>query len=701
MQNGQYTLTLNVYTSSAQPLAIAALRSTHGTHYIRVMHLASGSVFWDEPGCAFGFIKKNDSHDGRDIIAVSQCDEHERRSNFALHNATTGAHVQLDGTDIAERIQWVQQGYASATVISNANGVWKEFASIAGVKGANGTVPVDVISKAQGELVVKPKVGRGSVWSRHEGVAHSIAAAFYSSSYDTRDAQGILVTLTEFGTLFGFDLEAPGNVLWHTDVKFDGSTVRAENCTLLTGHVSNAVVVCVPNDHTDVQTTSLYVVDAATGTTVLEQTLNGFVAAHGSVLRECCSPEHACVHLVDSNGNVRRMTSCDESYIEAGEWTRNSPTYMSAREGAGHVEGLRDGRVAWRLQLPQGMVVAKLALEPQPHAITLPLRKAAVRVTGDRRLFYKAIDPALSMILAEDEATTKLAAILIDGESGSVIAARNHVNASRPFSAVRSDNWFVYTFWNTYLLQQELRTIDMYEPQKESHFLQDTAKNFIAQVLRPTFGTLNIDMPILLETSHNDGVCPAQESSGDDTRQCAANPERKQIRSPPRVEIVSQSYVLSHRVEALDVSETEGSITERSLVFALSSGQVASLSRLAVDARRPMQQSAVDPTEALAMYSPYISFQPSETSALYVTRDQYLTNLVGLAVAPVPRQESSCHVAAFGTDLFYSKFAPAGSFDTLPSDFRFSVVIGTVLLLLLSVYYGERLREEKELTAAW
>ncbi len=149
------------------------------------------------------------------------------------------------------------------------------------------------------------------------------------------------------------------------------------------------------------------------------------------------------------------------------------------------------------------------------------------------------------------------------------------------------------------------------------------------------------------------------------------------------------------------MSETEGGVTERSILFTLSTGQIVSLSRLVVDARRPLDASDVGSEEGLSQYYPYISLLATQGAGQYISGEEYLTGIEGVAVAPVPKQESSSHIAAFGTDLLYTKYAPAGNFDTLPYDFRFSIVIASVLAICLAAYYSEHALEAKELQAAW
>lgn len=661
---------------------------------IRAFDLTNGTLLWTAPACHLGSLNfSDDDLSMSPLVAARSCDN----VSILLHSKT-GADITaafFKSIDFEQEVEWssADEGVGQLTRVAELS--WGNFGPAARRNGKD----VQLISRPNAELAVRAVGGWEDLVTRHEGAAHTVAGTFISSQRKLGGAPDILVTLSEYGTLFGFDVRG-GVQRWVHEVDLNDDSLNKRNCSLVAGHVYHVSVVCVNELADGSFHTAVAVVDAATGGGLMGVHVHPFRAAHAFVHARCCSPHDTCVHLVDASGSERVVSTCDDAYVATRTGAPDSPVYVSARTGGESVTGLRGGRVAWRFQIPSGSRVERIALARRAHPAARRARRRPVRVTADRNLLYKFTDPSALLVLAapKDSDDESLLAVVLDAVSGVVLKAVSHVNATAPFSAVRGDNWFVYSYWNSYLLQQELHVIDMYEPSTNSSFIMEKARAFIADIVAPAFHIAGIELPIALRDLKlsDEGVCTGMDAK---SSQCPAGGDRLQ-QIPPNPVLLHMSFVLSHQVLELDVSDTEGGVTERSVLFALASGQVVSLSRLGLDARRPMS-GGMDPTESLAQYYPYISFLASHSAGEFVTRDQYLSGVVGLAVAPAPKQESLCHVAAFGVDIFYNKIAPAGRFDSLPDDFRFGAVIASIAILCIAALYSELVLETKELSEAW
>ncbi len=521
---------------SEPPVALAILHvkysSDDRTKVVRALNLRNGSVLWNVPGCSIGSFSAEKDFANPRIIPIRSCRAGE---NITLHQLADGEDVTVlmsssedliksPGesapelpSDVQSSIVWYDESSGSGKSSPSGDLVWSDM-GVREIKKENKII--ELVSQPNGKFSLRAAGAIFDMTSRHEGMAHAVAANFYSSTTQKSATPDILVTLSGFGTLFGFDLKQKGALLWEHEIELYDRTLKKDNCKLIPGHANHIVVVCthareLPSGHTTVT-----IVDGTSGGGLLGTYLHEFHAAHGFVHTECCSANDICVQLIGDNGVDKLVSTCDDEYTNKMTWSLLNPVYFSVSKSRTLVQGLHDGRISWRFQLPPEMKIAQLAYERQAHPSARSIRKAAVRVTGDRKLLHKFADPGTLLILTEPEnnALDQLTAVIIDGTSGSVIKAVEHINASKPYSAVRSDNWVAYSFWNTYLLQQELHVIDMYERNMGTSFIQEGTKARIREFVTPLFSMLGLrSLPSLLmvgETCSGSGARKVKRNAG-------------------------------------------------------------------------------------------------------------------------------------------------------------------------------------------
>lgn len=698
---------LCVLKTLESPVVLALVRTEHstlnGVFTVRALDLTNGTILWTATACGFGSTKGDmEGHSASSlsqVVAVRSCND---GSMFQLIDANSGAdvtHAFSQSIDLENDVFWHSWKESTGETTPFGALVWSGFGKDTQKDGKD----VQLLSKPNGQLALRAEGAWEDHLTRDEGWAHSVTGTFVSSDHRYGGVPDILVTFSEYGTLFGFDINNEGRQLWVHDVDLNDSSLSKRNCTLVKGHAYHISVVCINELEDGSGHTAVAVVDGVTGGGLMSVHVHPFLAVHAFVHSQCCSATDTCVHLIDRNGDERLVSTCDDSYVAKRNWTDVNPMYLSVPKDGDRVEGIRAGRVMWRFQLPPDMNVVQLALARRSHPSSRSAMKSPVRVTHDRHLLHKFTDSStvLVIISPRDARVHELKALVIDGISGAVLKAIKHVNATAPISSVRSDNWMIYSFWNSFMLQQELHVIDMYNPRTNTSFVMEKVRLLISDIVSPALRLAGINLPSLLriKTELVEGKGYQDGNEEVNTEQCETRLSRF-IQHPPEPDLLHLSFLLSHQVLHMDVSDTEGAIAERSVLLGLASGQVVSLSRLSLDARRSIG-GGMNTAESLMPYYPYISFLPSQGEGEFITRDHYLSGVAGIAVAPEPNQESQCHVAVFGVDMFYNKITPAGRFDMLPEEFRFDVVVASLLFLGIAALYSERALESKELCDAW
>ena len=646
-------------------VVLTIVKSDEKLRFARIYSLESGKILWDTLACgSVGSVNVKEDKNIVGYLAIRECVDNNKNRFFDIQ---TGEDVtDMIGGFEKEEVDWFAEDQGAGTIIKGGNLKWSSFKNELAKS-------VDLFSYWDAKF----SVGNEGTVLRHEGIAHVVDSVFVATGNEV-NAVDTVVLLSEFGSVFGYDLM--GNQLWVVEIE---DKMKGDKCSFVGRHARySAVVFCVNEKNRD---TRVNVISAESGASKLVKKLHRYEAVHAYAHERCCSNNDSCIMLVNNAGERQLVSTCEKEYIKISGMEFDDTLFISARRGGQSVNGFTNEKnPTWRFQLPEGMEIENVAVKQEAHSVARRRRLSRVRVTEDRKLLWKHIDGTVMLVLAkhEEKVDGGAMAVVIDGNSGAVMKAMNHVNASAPFTAVAHDNWFVYSFWNTYLLQQELHVIDMYEAKDETSFIVRKAIDFARRHF-PSF----LDVVPGIEDVHDtEGTCDASGT-------CDA----RRRKAPG---MVHSAFLISHQVKILQHSETEAGITESSVVLGLTNGQVVSLSRLAVDARRP-REGGYASAESLVPYYPYISFLPSESAAQFVTSDVYVTGLKGVRVAPVWRRESSCHVFVYGVDLYYRLLQPAGSFDMLPHDFRFLTVAVSIAAILFSAFYSRNAVESKILHDAW
>lgn len=340
--------------------------------------------------------------------------------------------------------------------------------------------------------------------------------------------------------------------------------------------------------------------------------------------------------------------------------TSRAPKQTVVTRGAqGELKGVvfvQDGTtshesISWTFSPPQSQRIVSVATRPSHDAVA-----SIGRVLGDRTVKYKYLNPNTLVLAAVDDAARTLTVYLLDTVSGQLLHSSQYagVDSTKPIECAMAENWFVCTFFGQYSLRDsptqslkgyQIVVSDLYESDEPNSRgpLGDNTPNFSA--LDP------VDVPTA------DGV---------------ALPS-----------VVSQAYVLSAPISALQVTQTRQGITSRQLLAYLpESHGIVGIPRALLEPRRPVGR---DPTpaeaeEGLMRYHPAIEIDPK----LVVTHERDVLGVEEILAAPAV-VESTSLVFAYGVDVFGTRVAPSFLFDILGKGFNKVALVGTVLALFVGV----------------
>jgi ER membrane protein complex subunit 1, C-terminal len=666
-------------------LGVVLARVEHATNgvVVRAVDAGDGRVLWVRAACHVALAP------GCFVRVASTCgDEQKQYGDAVLVDVRRGEGVEDSGFCAA-----VAEDAAEVVLVRDVGaGDWVF---------TFGSRRVRLVSDSFARLIATEVDSEKVLFVREESMAHVESAAFYDSSAAPigESARRVLVVLCMSGGLFGLDVMGGGKLLWGfhfgEGVAADGALL--EDLTefklhLVKGDAEYAVVVA-----SSTVKSMVFSVRAGDGKIVHVAMIKKFSAKHAYIAGTVPSESLPCVRLLDSSRreHVSGPAACVDAVSVASPWI------VVAIDGRA-VSGVENGSLAWNVPMPSNGTVATIATTGPMDPFSIQLPAPSVRVTGSRKLLFKYMNSGMALVVVNDDSNSGvgMTAMVINTLTGAVVDAMHHEHASGPFKAVRCDNWFVYTFWNADILEQELHVIDMYESVKRPPWVQDAIMAYARDGLLDVFPSAihRTVLRVLDNVMKSIGVATKEQEPHK-----IADIMRDLAHSRPV--IARTSFLLTHAVHSLGATVSERGMTERALLLGLASGRVVELSRTFLDARRPIKMNAEAAAEQLFEYRPVLSLWPSESAALYAFYGQEVPGLLNtddcLMTSPMIGRESSSHLAALGTDIVHSILAPAGKFDTLSDDFNYVVVAGTVIALATAVAMSRAALIRREIDKKW
>jgi hypothetical protein len=292
-----------------------------------------------------------------------------------------------------------------------------------------------------------------------------------------------------------------------------------------------------------------------------------------------------------------------------------------------------------------GQSVSFFALNAPSYHIRAPV---SVEDATDG-LATKYVNPNLVAVMVErpesETAPATLSMALVDGANGREVYSAAHDHAAGPLHVVLCDNWVVYHYVDLRLRRYVLTTVELYLPGA-------SASSAVVHGL----AALNASQPL---------------------------------------NVRYQTQLLNYGVDAIGVTRTRHGVTRKQLVFALSSGVLATLDKTLLDTRRAEAGDAF--AAQLVPFQSELRFDAPQM----LTRGAYLPSARCLVSAPT-LLESTSLVLAVGDDLHLSRLAPSKSFDRMPNSDNFSVQLAISLAALaVGVYLLRMLVRRDAVQRQW
>lgn len=147
----------------------------------------------------------------------------------------------------------------------------------------------------------------------------------------------------------------------------------------------------------------------------------------------------------------------------------------------------------------------------------------------------------------------------------------------------------------------------------------------------------------------------------------------------PQLEIESKTFFTKLPAAALGITKTGRGISAKKILLGTTSGQIYMMDRRHIDPRRPVVPPGTKPNaaaagEGLPPYHPELPVIPTA----FATLNKRLAGLTGLRTEAA-MLESSTLLIGWGMDVFFARLAPSQTYDMVPEDFPFALLVISVV----------------------
>ncbi|KAL4426508.1 hypothetical protein ABPG77_008366 [Micractinium sp. CCAP 211/92] len=315
------------------------------------------------------------------------------------------------------------------------------------------------------------------------------------------------------------------------------------------------------------------------------------------------------------------------------------------------------------------------ATAPQQRILTVAAHTpgeavgSPARVLGSGELKFKYLNPNTLLVAVGEprdgrsglsdgaSAGPRLTVTLLDAVSGRVLFSQTHEDATGPVHAVLSENTAVYHFWGIEAHRWLVASVELFDAS-------------------PT--TLRVSDLAFSETN-------TTTSSWD------AAP----------IEAGSQTFLARPAVVGLAATRSSRGNTAKQVMLLTTTGQVYLVDRRLLDPRRPIVPPGQKPTpqqaaEGLPPYQPELPLQ----GPMFATMDRQVARLAGAATEAAVL-ESTMLLAAHGLDLFYTRVMPSRSFDMVPDDFPYALLVLILVGLTVAAVVLKLVTRRTAVKAKW
>lgn len=496
------------------------------------------------------------------------------------------------------------------------------------------------------------------IWSREESLASVVAVDIVKLPTDLRDKFGMkktIVTVTEQGKIFGIDT-LTGDIIWHIFDKDFAATNRFQS-----SHINLILLKQTDQSADDFRALVIHPkgllldLNPITGEIMEKINLSSSIkqiAPTELTISQEESEQSRGVILWDTKDNIhiypKHLTSSVQENLHKYYITLAEKIPSASLSGYRLIS--RDGTIkpdlVWQLPFNATERIVNLSIKRVDEETHSP-----ARVLGDRGILYKYVNPNVIALMTEgtsgDSCTPEqtVNVYLVDGVTGALVHSVHHQKSRGPTRMVHSENWLVYSYFNTKTRRTEVSSLEMFEG--------------TAQVNSTAFSSLT----------------------------------RSHIK--PKL-IEHRSFIFPSGIEALVDTTTLRGMTNRHIIVALPSGSLLEIPKIFLDPRRPTNMTPEHREEGLIPYMPELPI-PSESMINY---DKTLLSVKGLVSSPA-MLESTSLIFSYGLDLFFTRVTPSKTFDILKDDFDHLLISAVLIFLVVASWGTKYLAQRKALHAAW
>lgn len=603
-----------------------------------------GSIIWRQlliEGCDFNYMSiLKSSEEFHDYLVRTSCAGEVNRSH--VWNPQNG--LLVSESRYKEFIEDDQGESQSANLTNYAH------QSSFGDKIFSISDNVDLVVSQDG--MVAYTVDGKLKWWREESLASVVAVEIVKLPISMRDRFGLkkmIVLLTRRGKIFGIDTFT-GEVNWKLFNNDFATTTRESN------HVSLILTKQSDNEVAD----SRAIVIHPKGLILNLNPITGDMLGVKNLSRSIKQVAQAEIDDIDYTRGVIILDTQDKVHVYPENLVEQvkinihkyyitivdrSPPNLTGYKFVIESNSIVPKEV-WKFPINETEKIINLSIKRIDEEIHSP-----ARVLGDRGILYKYVNPNLIALMTEGTVgdpcapEQNLNIYLIDGVTGALIHLIHHPKSRGSSEMVHSENWLVYSYYNTKSRRTEISSLEMFEG--------------IHQVNSSAFSSLT----------------------------------RSHIK--PKL-IEHKSFIFPSGINAMIDTVTLRGMTNRHIIVALPNGGLLEIPKIFLDPRRPINMLMEHREEGLIPYMPELPI-PSESMLNY---DQTLLAVRRIVTSPAILESTSL-VFAYGLDLFFTRVTPSKTFDILKDDFDHVLITGVLIFLVVASLVSKYLAQRKALHAAW
>ncbi|KAM9919927.1 hypothetical protein OXX59_007590 [Metschnikowia pulcherrima] len=270
---------------------------------------------------------------------------------------------------------------------------------------------------------------------------------------------------------------------------------------------------------------------------------------------------------------------------------------------------------------------------------------------ADRSVLYKYLNPNLISIVSKQN--NILTITLLDGVSGTHIYTHEHKDDFADPSSVcitQSDNWIVYSYFETSRSEQIIVVIDLFQNAKDT-----------SGAAKTSFSSANVTAS-------------------------------------------TKTFIYPERIFGLESTTTKFGVTVKSVIALTETGSLVEIPKYLLNSRRidDRKMTVEDQMDDFRMmpYEPVIQ-QNTFKVLNHKNKLQLSLNKQQILVSPTDLESTS--VVCFANELndFCTVVQPSSSYDLLKSDFDKKLLLVTIAVLLAAYIFTKPLVEAKKLNSKW